>query len=234
MHARGEMLLRGSSGAAAEGQRVNGSNGSLRARDGDRTESPIGTERGHEVPSLGTRRCHTGGPACPYLMLNLRSPQDPIFFKTHVNHTRLNYTLHRFDDYSTTPNPAVNFGIWEGWGTSLCWWAAAFGDRSDVADAIFTLDADVSVGENRVPGLGLTIARYNAGASAPDQIIAEFGPVASSLVHVQGAHLVHVHGHHRGPFAARGGCSAACSTLARLRVQASSLRGRRRRRPLAS
>ena len=47
----------------------NGSSGSLRARDGGGTKSPIGTEHGHEVPSLGTRRCHTGGPVRPYLML---------------------------------------------------------------------------------------------------------------------------------------------------------------------
>ena len=40
----------------------------MRTRDGAGTESPIGTERDHEVSSLGTRRCRTGGPGRPYLM----------------------------------------------------------------------------------------------------------------------------------------------------------------------
>ena len=55
-------------------------------------------------------------------------------------------------------NASSDFGVWEGWGTSLCWWvrratmriypmvlsgvsirwAKAFGDRDDLADAFFT------------------------------------------------------------------------------------------------
>lgn len=55
---------------------------------------------------------------------------------------------------------------WEGWGTSLCWWANVFGDREDVADALFTLNASVTIGSNAtVPGLGMNIARYNLGGS---------------------------------------------------------------------
>ena len=51
----------------------------LRAREGVGTESPIGTERGLEVPSLGARRCHAAGPVRPYLMLDdLGSYEHPV------------------------------------------------------------------------------------------------------------------------------------------------------------
>jgi galactan endo-1,6-beta-galactosidase len=70
-------------------------------------------------------------------------------------------------DFTTSPKN-TSFGIWQGWGTSLAWWAKAFGDRSDLADAFFTLLPSVSVNNNSftVPGLGLNIVRYNAGASS--------------------------------------------------------------------
>jgi hypothetical protein len=42
----------------------------LRAREEDGTESPIRTEHGRKAPSLGTCRCHAGGPARPYLRLD--------------------------------------------------------------------------------------------------------------------------------------------------------------------
>ncbi|HZB97496.1 MAG TPA: glycoside hydrolase [Candidatus Sulfotelmatobacter sp.] len=53
--------------------------------------------------------------------------------------------------------------IWQGWGTSLCWWAKAFGDRVDLAEIFFTRN-NVSFAGHQLPGLGLNIARYNAGA----------------------------------------------------------------------
>src|SRR5438876_6209702 len=34
-----------------------------------------------------------------------------------------------YADYSTTINPQTTWGTWEGWGTSLCWWANVFGNR---------------------------------------------------------------------------------------------------------
>ena len=40
--------------------------------------------------------------------------------------------------YSTTVDPAAQFGAWEGWGTSLAWWANVWGDREDLADLFFT------------------------------------------------------------------------------------------------
>lgn len=62
------------------------------------------------------------------------------------------------------PDPEAAQGVWEGWGTSLAWFAKVLGDRNDVADWLFTLRPEVDVSGHVVPGLGLTIARYNAGA----------------------------------------------------------------------
>ncbi|WAL63977.1 hypothetical protein ORV05_23670 [Amycolatopsis cynarae] len=67
-------------------------------------------------------------------------------------------------DTWTTLNPATSWGTWEGWGTSLCWWAKAFGDRSDLADLFFTRGTVAYQGQS-LPGLGLNIVRYNAGAT---------------------------------------------------------------------
>jgi len=60
-------------------------------------------------------------------------------------------------------DPAARQGTWDGWGASLCWWAAVFGDRTDLADAMFTT-REVQVEGQLLPGLGLNIVRYNAGA----------------------------------------------------------------------
>lgn len=62
-------------------------------------------------------------------------------------------------------SPGTSWGTWEGWGVSLCWWAHIFGDREDLADAIFTQQYVDIEGVGSLPGLGLNIARYNAGAS---------------------------------------------------------------------
>ena len=66
-------------------------------------------------------------------------------------------------------DPAKRQGTWEGWGVSLSWWAAVHGDRDDLADALFTTHP-VSVGGETLPGLGLNIVRYNAGASSWNKI----------------------------------------------------------------
>jgi len=58
---------------------------------------------------------------------------------------------------------------WQGWGTSLCWMGNAFGERDDIADLLFTRKT-VSINGQRLPGLGLNIVRYNAGACAPGVI----------------------------------------------------------------
>jgi galactan endo-1,6-beta-galactosidase len=67
-------------------------------------------------------------------------------------------------DYTTTVNPGTGWGTWEGWGTSLAWWAKAYGNRDDLADIAFTTGT-VPYNGTSLPGLGLNIVRYNAGAS---------------------------------------------------------------------
>ncbi|MBM2620269.1 hypothetical protein JIG36_32620 [Actinoplanes sp. LDG1-06] len=68
-------------------------------------------------------------------------------------------------DATITVDPAADYGVWQGWGTSLAWWANVFGDRDDFADLFFTTRTVTYNGVAR-PGLGLTIARYNLGASS--------------------------------------------------------------------
>lgn len=67
------------------------------------------------------------------------------------------------------PDPEEKRGTWEGWGVSLAWWAAVFGERDDLADALFTTRA-VKVGPDLLPGLGLDIVRYNAGACSWNEV----------------------------------------------------------------
>lgn len=66
-------------------------------------------------------------------------------------------------------DPAITHGTWEGWGVSLAWWAKVFGDRQDLADAVFTTKP-VTLEGKLLPGLGLNIVRYNAGASSWNEI----------------------------------------------------------------
>ncbi len=68
-------------------------------------------------------------------------------------------------DSKVVIHPDVTVPSWEGWGTSLCWWAHAYGGRSDLADLLFTTRSAVISG-TPLPGLGLNIARYNLGASS--------------------------------------------------------------------
>lgn len=77
-----------------------------------------------------------------------------------------------FADVTTSIIASSNYGVWEGWGTSLAWWAAAFGDRDDLADAVFSL-GDVSLNGVTLPGLGMNIVRYNAGATSSNSISGE-------------------------------------------------------------
>jgi len=75
-------------------------------------------------------------------------------------------------DLTTTIAAKSNLGTWEGWGTSLAWWAQAFGTRDDLADIFFTLKTVPLSGVNTpsLPGLGFNIARYNAGACSSNSI----------------------------------------------------------------
>ncbi len=79
-----------------------------------------------------------------------------------------------------TLDPKATQGTWDGWGVSLCWWAAVFGERADLAEALFTTKA-VRVENDLLPGLGLTIVRYNAGACAQRKI-GERGMKVSKII----------------------------------------------------
>ncbi|MCM3626121.1 hypothetical protein M3194_01910 [Paenibacillus glycanilyticus] len=61
--------------------------------------------------------------------------------------------------YTAVVDPSKSLNTWEGWGTSLAWWANRIGGESEAvrnmyADKLFSLDGD---------GLGLNIVRYNIG-----------------------------------------------------------------------
>lgn len=58
---------------------------------------------------------------------------------------------------------------WEGWGTSLCWMGNPFGERDDVADLLFG-SKTVTIADQTLPSLGMTVVRYNAGACGPGQV----------------------------------------------------------------
>ncbi|KAM5352752.1 hypothetical protein ACJ41O_005474 [Fusarium nematophilum] len=72
-------------------------------------------------------------------------------------------------DTTTTIDARSNRGTWEGWGTSLAWWARRFGNRDDLADIFFTTKSTQFSGKN-LPGLGMNIVRHNAGACSSNTI----------------------------------------------------------------
>ncbi len=77
-------------------------------------------------------------------------------------------------------NPGTKYGTWEGWGTSLAWWANVFGARDDFADIFFTTKSTTYNGTS-LPGLGLNIARYNLGACSWNTVGGE-SMVASATI----------------------------------------------------
>ncbi|KAG6609225.1 RxLR-like protein [Phytophthora cinnamomi] len=98
-------------------------------------------------------------------MLSVRS----IAAATLVCSLQLSHLLHANADSTVKADAATTLvGSWEGWGTSLCWWANVFGDREDIADLLFTTKETVTLNGSTsgLPALGLNIARYNIGGSA--------------------------------------------------------------------
>ncbi len=67
------------------------------------------------------------------------------------------------------PDPAAPARVWDGWGVSLAWWGKVYGDRDDLADAVFSTRTTKVAGD-LVPGLGLNIVRYNAGACSWNEV----------------------------------------------------------------
>jgi galactan endo-1,6-beta-galactosidase len=84
-------------------------------------------------------------------------------------------------DTTTTISPSTNWGTWDGWGTSLAWWAKRFGTRDDLADIFFTTKTTTFAGTS-VPGLGFNIVRYNAGASSTNSINGESMVVSPKMI----------------------------------------------------
>jgi galactan endo-1,6-beta-galactosidase len=71
-------------------------------------------------------------------------------------------------------DPTKNFGTWEGWGSSLAWWARAIGGTANAdyyADLIYTKKTTGSY-----PGLGLNIVRYNVGGGGIERPKENKGP----------------------------------------------------------
>ncbi|MEW2407194.1 beta-1,6-galactanase [Streptomyces griseoviridis] len=75
-------------------------------------------------------------------------------------------------DATVAVNPNTSYGSWEGWGTSLAWWANVFGARDDFADIFFTTRSTTYNGTS-LPGLGLNIARYNLGGCSWNSVNGE-------------------------------------------------------------
>ena len=76
-------------------------------------------------------------------------------------------------DTTVSIGPTSVWCEWQGWGSSLCWWANKYGTRDDMADVLYTrrtVAVASAVGTHVLPGLGFNIARYNAGGTGIRQL----------------------------------------------------------------
>jgi len=81
-------------------------------------------------------------------------------FRASANEGKLSPTSIKVDT-------SQDLGAWEGWGSSLAWWARAIGGSANAdyyADLIYT---DKII--DGYPALGLNIVRYNVGGGGIDQ-----------------------------------------------------------------
>ena len=81
-------------------------------------------------------------------------------------------------------DPSRDLGVWEGWGSSLAWWAHAVGGSSNAdfyADLIYTTRIT-----DGCPGLGLNIVRYNVGGGGINQSHENKGPNLKWYMDVHG------------------------------------------------
>ncbi|HEV2693588.1 MAG TPA: glycoside hydrolase [Verrucomicrobiae bacterium] len=111
------------------------------------------------------------GDSCFNNAANLAAPTNSSGFVARWAAANATFTISSAglsNGYSTTINPGTNWGMWDGWGISLCWWANVFGTRDDLADMVFTTNYVVLNGFP-LPGLGMNIARYNAGGSSTNR-----------------------------------------------------------------
>jgi galactan endo-1,6-beta-galactosidase len=84
-------------------------------------------------------------------------------------------------DTTTTISATTNWGTWDGFGTSLAWWARKFGSRDDLADVFFSTKT-TTISGTAVPGLGFTVVRYNAGACSWNSINGESMVVSPKMI----------------------------------------------------
>lgn len=71
-----------------------------------------------------------------------------------------------------TVDPTNTWSKWDGWGSSLSWWARAIGGTRNAnvyADLIYTT-GDISIKDEKYPGLGFNIARYNVGGGGINEL----------------------------------------------------------------
>jgi galactan endo-1,6-beta-galactosidase len=105
--------------------------------------------------------------------LNLNTSTTYYFTVSASNQAGVAWASPSLSFQTTAPTPAVNlatnWGVWQGWGCSLCWWANVFGTRADLADIVFTTNYTTLNGVN-LPGLGMNIARYNAGGCSSNSV----------------------------------------------------------------
>src|SRR5512147_2612295 len=71
-------------------------------------------------------------------------------------------------------DPTQDTVVWEGWGSSLAWWARAIGgtrSADEYADLLYTTKSTEGY-----PGLGLNVVRYNLGGGGVNQPRENKGP----------------------------------------------------------
>ncbi len=79
---------------------------------------------------------------------------------------------------TATVDPTKTWNTWDGWGSSLAWWARAIGGtrNADIYADLIYRTSDISVGEEKYPGLGFNIARYNVGGGGIKQPLERKSP----------------------------------------------------------
>lgn len=134
-----------------------------------------GTADGGTNPSAWANRVSLGlqNGAFSTPIFNLNPDTQYYFTASASNQAGAVWAKPSLSFKTATPSPilnlAANWGVWQGWGCSLCWWANVFGTRTDLANIVFTTNYVTLNGVN-LPGLGLNIARYNAGGCSANSI----------------------------------------------------------------
>ena len=109
--------------------------------------------------------------------LNLNTSTTYYFTASASNQAGVTWAQPSLSFRTLAPAPVLNlttnWGVWQGWGCSLCWWANVYGTRADLADIVFTTNYTTLNGVD-LPGLGMNIARYNAGGCGTNSVNGQF------------------------------------------------------------